>query len=55
MVAAIEACVAERQESGEVARFLIGRFEGAALLARATGDHGAPLRHVGMAIDVLSA
>lgn len=60
---AVETCVAEGQQAGEVATaqqageiatFLIDTFEGAALLARATGDVGAPLRRVELAIDMLT-
>lgn len=60
---AVETCVAEGQQSGqlrddqpadEIAKLLIETFEGAALLAKATGDHGAPLRHVVLAIDALT-
>jgi TetR/AcrR family transcriptional regulator, transcriptional repressor for nem operon len=61
--AAVAACVAEGQAAGEIAAtrtseeiadLLIETFEGAALMARATGDHSAPLRHVETAIDVLT-
>lgn len=59
---AIEATVAEGQEAGEistvrpapeVAAMLVETFEGAALLAKATGDRTAPLRHVELALDAL--
>ncbi|MDD7939147.1 TetR/AcrR family transcriptional regulator [Actinomycetospora lutea] len=60
---AVAATVAEGQEAGqvvaspaaeEIAQLLIETFEGAALLAKATGDHTAPLRHVELALATLT-
>ncbi|MDL5160577.1 TetR/AcrR family transcriptional regulator [Actinomycetospora termitidis] len=59
---AIAATVAEGQDAGEIttvqpateiADFLIETFEGAALLAKATADYTAPLRHVELALATL--